>query len=103
MQMAIFQPIRSSLSVIKKYRYRLVITIAVAWTLIDSLYMLTKHYIFKAISDYMFFEYREIKTLLLREVLVFITSYAMAYLLVFRHKKISGSLPMWLSFLIKTI
>ena len=51
----------------------------------------------------MFFEYREIKTLLLREVLVFLTSYAMAYLLVVRNKKISGNLPMWMSFLIKTI
>lgn len=101
--MAIFQPIRSSLSVIKKYRYRLVITIAVAWTLIDSAYMLLKHYIFKAMSDYLFFEYRELKTLLLREVLVFLTSYAMAFLLVFRNRKISGNLPMWLSFIVKTI
>jgi len=100
--MAIFQPIRSGLSVIKKYRWRLVLTIAAAWTVIDSAYMSLKYYVFNATSDYLFFEYRQVNTLLLREVLVLITSFAMAYLLVFR-QRLTGNVPMWVSFLIKTI
>lgn len=72
------------------------------WTLIDSVYMTFKYYVFNGNDDNFLFEYREIKTLILREVLVLFTSCIIGYLLVFRqrmHKRV----PLWVHFLMNTL
>jgi len=79
------------------------VAIAVTWTLIDSAYMILKYHVFGAENDYHFFEYRQINTLILREVLVFLTSCAIAYLLVFRQQRMHNRMPLWMHFLFNTL
>src|SRR4030095_7202649 len=101
--MALSTTIRSGPPVLKKYRYKLVMTIALAWTLIDSVYMTIKYYVIQGSDDYHFFEYREVNTLILREVLVFVTSCMIGYLLVFRQQRLHRSIPLWVSFAMNTV
>jgi len=101
--MSLSTTIRSGRPVIKKYRYRLLFAIAIAWTLIDSVYMAIKFYIFEGETDYHFFEYQQVNTLILREVLVFLTSCMIGYLLVFRQQRMHRQVPLWVNFLVNTV
>ncbi len=101
--MALSTVIRSGPPVLKKYRYKLLLAIAIAWTIIDGTYMTIKYYIIGAENDNHFFEYREWRTLILREVLVFITSCLIGYLLVFRQQRMHKSVPLWVNFALNTI
>ncbi|HYJ37767.1 MAG TPA: hypothetical protein VEV87_04090, partial [Chitinophagaceae bacterium] len=95
--------IRSGPPVIRKYRFKLLLAIAVAWTAIDSVYMSIKYYVIDAVDDNHFFEYRQVNTLILREVLVFLTSCAIGYLLVFKQERIYRRIPLWANFALKTL
>jgi adenylate cyclase len=101
--MSILRAIRSGPPVLKKYRYKLLLGIAITWTSIDSIYMSVKYYVVGAESDYHFFEYRQVNTLILREVLVFLTSCGIAYLLVFRQQRMHKRKSLWVSFLLNTL
>ena len=101
--MSILSAIRSGPPVLKKYRYKLLLAIAITWTVIDSAYMSLKYYVFGGENDYHFFEYTHVNTLILREVLVFLTSCAIGYLLVFRQQRMHRRVPLWANFLINTL
>ena len=101
--MSLATTIRSGPPVLKKYRYKLLLAIAVAWTAIDSVYMSVKYYVLDAVDDNHFFEYQKVNTLILREVLVFLTSCMIGYLLVFRQRGLGRQVPLWVNFLVNTI
>ena len=77
--------------------------IALSWTFIDSVYMTLKYYVFKGENDHLFFEYRQVTTLILREVLVLLTSCAIGYLLVFRQDRLQKRVPLWVNFFVNTL
>ena len=99
--MASNKTILSGPPVLKRYRFKLLMSIAIAWTLIDAAYMSVKFYVLRGEADYQFFEYRQVGALILREVLVFLTSCMIGYLLIFRqflHRRV----PLWLNFGLNT-
>ena len=100
--MAWNKTILSGPPVLKKYRYKLLMAIAITWTVIDSVYMTIKFYVLRGETDYHFFEYRQVNTLILREVLVFVTSCMIGYLLIFR-QSLQRKVPLWVNFSINTI
>ena len=77
--------------------------IALSWTFIDSAYMTLKYYVFKGGNDHLFFEYRQVNTLILREVLVLITSCIIGYILVFRQDRWQKEVPLWVNFAVNTL
>jgi adenylate cyclase len=100
--MAFGKTILSGPPVLKRYRYKLLMAIAIAWTLIDSVYMTIKFHVLRGEADYGFFEYRQVNTLILREILVFVTSCMIGYLLIFRqymHRRV----PLWVNFSLNTL
>ena len=100
--MKLFKSIARKFTVINKYRYKLIIFIAVTWTLLDTIYTYTRFKLLNIQSRFYFFEYREGEAILLREISVFIVSIIMGYVLVFNFKRNSRNLPLWFNFLAKT-
>ena len=86
-------PTIPKLSVLKKYRYRLVLSIALSWTLIDLFIVL----VFGHPVDGIF------KHVLLRGVIVLLMSAVMGYLLVFVLRKRFRNYLLWESLLLKSI
>ncbi len=84
----------SKLSELKKYRYKVVLFVAVFWTVVDLLVVV----IYSPLN-----ESREFKFLLVREVIVFIMSAFMGYLLVFILRKLFRHYLLGLSLLLKSI
>lgn len=89
-------------SVLGKYRFKLILVIAVIWTLIDTLYILIRFKWLYIPSRYYFFEYNESWAIALRELIVFIMSFLIGYVLVFNFKRNSRNLPLWMNFITKT-
>jgi adenylate cyclase len=84
----------SKLSVLKKYRYRVVLFIAIFWTVVDMtvVLMFSSHPVDKA-GGY----------LVLRESIVFLMSCIMGYLLVFVLRKMFRNHYLWISLLLKSL
>lgn len=80
------------LSMLKKYRYRLVLFIAVLWTSIDFAVV----FIFNTLP-------KEGMQFVLREVIVFIMSAVMGYLLVFVLRKLFRRYQLWVGLLLKSL
>jgi adenylate cyclase len=96
------RPIASGFSVIKRYRLRMTFFIAIAWTLIDSLFY-SFHITYHGTSQYVLFPQKTVWTILLREANVFFLSMVMAYLLIFLLKDYFRNISLWLKIILKTI
>ncbi len=90
------------LSVLSKFRFKLILSIAVVWTVLDTLYILIRFQWLHIPSRYYFFEYNERWAILLREIIVFVMSFIIGYVLVFNFKRNSRNLPLWVNFVTKT-
>ena len=80
------------ISNLNKIRLTTVIYIAIFWTAIDFVIILFRES-----------EQVHTKTIWFRESLIFLVSFIMGYLFVFRFKKVLRQLPLWLNFLTKSI
>lgn len=83
----------SKLSELKKYRYKLVLFVAVFWTTVDLLTVTISHNLPTATAASHF---------VIREVIVFLMSAVMGYLLVFSLKKLFRNYLLWVSLLLKS-
>lgn len=95
--------LQRGLSVVKKYRYKWVFFVAVAWTLIDVLSWV--NFMMQPIEereDTTIYTYLTDGAIVLRSIIVFAASLCMAYLLVFKLKRWFRDYPLFLSFLLKT-
>lgn len=82
------------LSTLKKYRYRVVLSIAIFWTIIDLLVvMIFNDHPAEELAQY----------LILREVIVFMTSAFMGFLLVFVLRKLFRNFLLWSALLLKSL
>ena len=100
--MKFFKSITGRLPTLKKYRYKLVLVIAILWTICDSLYTFIRFGLLSIQSRYYFFEYSNFWAVLLREVIIFLMSFAIGYVLVFKFKRNTNGYPLWINFLAKT-
>lgn len=100
--MKVLKSIAGKLSAINKYRYKLSLVIAVTWTVVDTLYTIIRYNFLDIQSRYLFFEYNDFKSVFLREMVIFMMSYGIGYVLVFNFKRNSRNLPLWFNFLAKT-
>lgn len=100
--MKLLKSITTRFSVLNKYRYKLILLIAVIWVVLDSLYILIRFRILGIPSKYYFFEYNEPWALVLREVIILFMSAVIGYVLVFNLKRNSRNLPLWLNFVGRT-
>ena len=94
--------IAGKFSVLYKFRFKLVLLIAVVWTIIDTLYILIRFKWLHISSRYYFFEYREPWAVGIREIVVLFMSFFIGYVLVFNFKRNSRDIPLWLNFVTKT-
>src|SRR5678815_3144496 len=77
------RPISSGFSVVKRYKLKMILIVAVSWTITDSVF-----YVFRLAeqpipSKYSLFQKHTTESILLREANVFFLSMIMAYLLIF--------------------
>lgn len=100
--MKLSRSIAGGFSVLNKFRFKLVLLIATVWTVLDTLYILIRFKWLHISSRYYFFEYREPWAVVLREASVFIMSFLIGYVLVFRFKRNSRNVPLWVNFVTKT-
>jgi len=100
--MKVIKSIISRLPVTQKYRYQVVFSIALVWTLADAIYLLIKVNTIDVADEFYFFEYKRPVTIILRETIVFMFTATMAFVLVFQFRKTTRYIPLWLNFLIKT-
>jgi Adenylate cyclase, family 3 (some proteins contain HAMP domain) len=91
------------MGVISKYRIKLVLGIALVWTIIDTGIYLYKFYSEHVQYDSVPFDMQSWVVIALRLVIIFFISLVMAYLLVYELKQLVRNLPLWLSLVIKTI
>jgi adenylate cyclase len=89
--------------VISQYRMKLVLVIALLWTVIDTGVYLFKFYRDRIDQAEHPFDMHSSVVLLLRSGLIFFICLAMAYLLIYQLKHLVRNLPLWLSLLIKSI
>lgn len=82
------------LSELKKYRYKLVLFVAVLWTIIDFLTVT----ITKELPTHHAFQH-----FFVREIIVFLMSAVMGYLLVFSLKQLFRNHLLWVSLLLKSL
>jgi adenylate cyclase len=97
------RPVSKGFSVIKRYKLRMILIVAVSWTIIDSLF-----YIFRLTeqplpSKYALFQKHTTQAILLREANVFFLSMIMAYFLVFFMKNFFRKNSLWINMFLKAI
>jgi adenylate cyclase len=95
------RPISKGFSVIKRYQLRMILIVAVSWTIIDSLF-----YIFRLTeqpipSKYSLFQKHTTQTILLRETNVFFLSMITAYFLIFFMKNFFRRVSLWINMFLK--
>ncbi len=95
--------IERGISVVKKYRYKWVFFIAVAWTLVDVIGWYTFMHQPAEEREDTIYTYFTQGALLLRSAIVFAASWGMGYLLVFRLKRLFRDYPLFISFILKTL
>lgn len=101
--MKLIKSIAGKFSAINKYRYKLILVIAVIWTVLDTLYTIIRFNFLDIQTRYYFFEYQDFKPILLREIIILFMSTAIGYVLVFNFKRNTRDLPLWFNFLAKTM
>jgi adenylate cyclase len=94
--------LNNNLGVIGKYRVKLVLGIAIVWTIIDTAFFIYKFYIEHIAPGPHPFDMRSWVVLLLRSLLILFICLVMAYLLVYELKQLVRNLPLWLSLVIKS-
>jgi len=87
--------ILSEISEVNKYRFKTILFIAFFWTLTDTLVVLTVNRLPANNNG--------IKTIILRECILFLMSLVMGYLLVIALKKLFRNFHLWAVFLIKSL
>ena len=97
------RPISKGFSVIKRYKLRMILIVAVSWTVIDSLF-----YIFRLTeqplpSKYSLFQKHTAQTILLRETKVFFLAMVVAYFLVFFMKNFFRITSLWVNIFLKAV
>ena len=92
--MTLMHSIFSKISVVKKYRFKLILFIASFWTLIDIIVVFTLN----SLPDE-----KNINGLILREAIVFLMSLVMGYLLVFTMRRLFRNFSLLLTLLIKSL
>jgi adenylate cyclase len=95
-------PISAGFSVVKRYRFRMTLYVASAWTFVDSIFYLFR-LTYRPPSEYALFPEKTVTTILLREANVFFLSMVMAYFLIFLLRDFFGNLPLWVKMILKTI
>ena len=85
-----------------KYRYKVVLLIALGWTLIDLLYLFIRLRLPGISPDRDFFNYSNFSVVFLRIVIVFLLSAGMASVLFFQAHTNTIELPLGINFLLKT-
>jgi len=85
-----------------KYRYKIILLIALGWTITDLLYLLIRLRIPGISPDRDLFNYSSLNAILLRVVIVFLISAVMASLLFFQAHSNTIELPLGINFLLKT-
>ena len=91
-----------NIPVATRYRYKIILLIALGWTVIDFLYLLIRLRIPDISPDREIFDYSSLKALLLRPIIVFIISGLMASVLFFQAHRNTIELPLGINFLLKT-
>lgn len=91
-----------NIPVATRYRYKIILLIALGWTAIDFLYLLIRLRIPDISPDRDIFDYSSLNAILLRAVIVFIISGLMASILFFQAHGNTIELPLGINFLIKT-
>jgi adenylate cyclase len=100
--MKLFKSIAGKFSAINKYRYKLILVIALVWTFLDTMYTVIRFNFLDIQSRFYFFEYQDFKPILLREVIIFFFSAIIGYVVVLNFKRNIRNLPLWFNFLSKT-
>ena len=83
-----------TLSTVLKYRFSLIVYIAVFWTILDFIVLLSR-------TEPTYYSFAS--AVVLRSFLVFIMSTLIGYLLVFKLRKKFTNMSLWLSFLIRSV
>ena len=97
------RPIASGFSVIKRYKLRMILIVAVSWTIIDSLFYIFHITEQSVPSKYSLFQEYTVRTILLREINVFFLSMLMAYFLVFFMKNFFRKTSLWINMILKAV
>ncbi len=84
----------SAISALGQYRFKSILFIAFFWTLIDFIMLM--------LTDIVHIE-EAVKSIVIREILVFLMSFIMGYLFIYGFKKILQPLPLWANFLLKSV
>ena len=94
--------IGAGFSVIKQYRVRMILSIAVSWTIIDIFFFIYQT-LTSAPSKTALFPNKTIVTILLRELNIFFISLCMGYALVFLLKNLLRNSSVFINILLKTL
>ena len=86
-----------------KYRYKIVLLIALGWTTIDFLYLLIRLQLPGISPDRDLFNYNSVYVVLLRIGIVFLISAVMASVLFFQAHRNAIELPLGINFILKTV
>jgi adenylate cyclase len=101
--MKLIKSIAGKFSAVNKYRTKLILVIAGFWTFVDTAYTVIRFNFLDIQSRYYFFEYQEIQPIVLREIIIFLMSAVIGYVLVLKFKRNTRNLPLWFTFLSKTL
>src|SRR5262245_57095693 len=93
--------IRIPFNVAGRYRVKMVLAIAIFWTIIDTAVYVYRFYYEHVRFDPTPFDIGTTTVLIVRVFLIFSICLIMAYLLVYLLKKMARHLPLWLSLCIK--
>lgn len=81
-------------SFVSKYRFKLILYIAISWTILDLIVLLTR-------NEPTYYSFAS--AIALRSFLVFIMSLGIGYLLVFKLRKMYMHMSLWLSVLLRSV
>jgi adenylate cyclase len=97
------RPISRGFSVIKRYKLRMILIVAISWTIIDSLFYILRLTEQPTPSKYSLFQKHTTETVLLRELNVFFLSMLMAYFLIFFMRNSFRKISLLLTMLFKAM
>src|SRR5215510_4305983 len=97
------RPISTGFSVVKRYKLRMILVVAAAWTIIDSLFYIFRLTEQSTPSKYSLFQERTVQTILLRELNVFFLAMLSAYFLIFFMKNFFRKSFLWINMLLKAV
>ena len=100
--MKYIRPIAAGFSVIRRYRTRMTLYIAVVWTAVDLIFYLY-HFVYHEPYNSPLFRERTATAVILRETNVFFLSMVMAYCLIFLLKDFFRNISLWLKIILKSV